>query len=164
MRHSTDRSPSIFRLGLLVVLAVTSLSAQQPVAGASAGTAAETVSRRSAAAIQNRRELRPGRRLSDERRQARGGPARRGLRAARERGEAAGAGVRARRDQSGGPQSMRVEANTVRGGEQMASNPRNRVFVIFLDIPHVDIASGHHINQPLVRLIDASWARTISSR
>ena len=54
-----------------------------------------------------------------------------------------------------GPQSMRAEANTVRGGEQMASNPRNRVFVIFLDIPHVDIASGHHINQPLVRLIDS---------
>jgi hypothetical protein len=30
VRHSKDRSPSIFRLGLLVVLAVTSLSAQQP--------------------------------------------------------------------------------------------------------------------------------------
>jgi VWFA-related protein len=54
-----------------------------------------------------------------------------------------------------GPQSTRAEANTVRGGEQMASNPRNRVFVIFLDIPHVDIASGHHINQPLVRMIDS---------
>ncbi len=53
-----------------------------------------------------------------------------------------------------GPQSMRAEANSVRGAEQMASNPRNRVFVIFLDIPHVDIASGHRINQPLVRLID----------
>jgi VWFA-related protein len=53
-----------------------------------------------------------------------------------------------------GPQSMRVEANTVRGAEQMAANPRNRVFVIFLDIPQVDIASAHRINQPLVKLID----------
>jgi VWFA-related protein len=53
-----------------------------------------------------------------------------------------------------GPQSMRVEASSVRGGEQMAANPRNRVFVIFLDMPNVDVESAHHVNQPLVRLID----------
>jgi VWFA-related protein len=53
-----------------------------------------------------------------------------------------------------GPQSLRVEANTVRGGEQMASNPRNRVFVIFLDMHNVDVESGHHVNQPLINLID----------
>ncbi len=53
-----------------------------------------------------------------------------------------------------GPQSMRAEANSVRGGEQMASNPRNRVFVIFLDMHNVDVESGHHVNQPLINLID----------
>ena len=36
----------------------------------------------------------------------------------------------------------------------MASNPRNRVFVIFLDMPNVDVESGHHVNQPLIKLID----------
>src|SRR6185436_4118903 len=45
-----------------------------------------------------------------------------------------------------GPQSTRVEPNSVRAGEQMAGNPRNRVFVIFLDIPNVDVESGHHVN------------------
>src|SRR5688572_11174763 len=53
-----------------------------------------------------------------------------------------------------GPQSMRVEASTVRGAEQMAANPRNRVFVIFLDMPNVDVASAHRVNQPLIRLVD----------
>jgi len=53
-----------------------------------------------------------------------------------------------------GPQSMRVEPNSVRGGEQMAANPRNRVFVIFLDIPHVDATGSHAIKEPLIRLMD----------
>ncbi len=53
-----------------------------------------------------------------------------------------------------GPQSMRVEPNSVRAGEQMAANPRNRVFVIFLDAPNVDVASSHQVNPPLVKLID----------
>ncbi len=53
-----------------------------------------------------------------------------------------------------GPQSTRVEPNSVRAGEQMAGNPRNRVFVIFLDVPNVDVESGHHVNGPLTRLVD----------
>jgi VWFA-related protein len=53
-----------------------------------------------------------------------------------------------------GPQSMRVEADSVRGAEQLASNPRNRVFVIFLDMPNVDVESAHRVNQPLIRLVD----------
>jgi VWFA-related protein len=42
----------------------------------------------------------------------------------------------------------------VRAGEQVAANPRNRVFVIFLDIPHVNVASSHRIKEPLIRLLD----------
>ena len=53
-----------------------------------------------------------------------------------------------------GPQTMRVEANSVRGAEQMASNPRNRVFVVFLDIPHVGVTGSHAIKEPLIRLLE----------
>jgi VWFA-related protein len=53
-----------------------------------------------------------------------------------------------------GPQTMRVDPGSVRAGEQMAANPRNRVFVIFLDIPHVNAASSHRIKEPLIRLLD----------
>ncbi len=53
-----------------------------------------------------------------------------------------------------GPQSMRAEPNSVRAGEQAAANPRNRVFAIFLDIPHVDVAGSHRIKEPLIRLLD----------
>ena len=53
-----------------------------------------------------------------------------------------------------GPQTLRAEANSVRGGEQMAANPRNRVFVFFLDIPHVGVEGSHAIKEPLIRLID----------
>ena len=53
-----------------------------------------------------------------------------------------------------GPQSMRAEPNSVRAGEQAAANPRNRVFAIFLDIPHVDVAASHRIKEPLIRLLD----------
>ena len=53
-----------------------------------------------------------------------------------------------------GPQSMRAEPNSVRAGEQAAANPRNRVFAIFLDIPHVDVSGSHRIKEPLIRLLD----------
>ena len=53
-----------------------------------------------------------------------------------------------------GPQSARVEASSVQAAEQMAANPRNRVFVVFLDVPHVQIESAHAINAPLIRLLD----------
>jgi VWFA-related protein len=53
-----------------------------------------------------------------------------------------------------GPQSLRVEPNSVRSGEQMAANPRNRVFVIFVDISHVAADSGYRITEPIIKLID----------
>jgi VWFA-related protein len=53
-----------------------------------------------------------------------------------------------------GPQSLRVEAGSVRQGEQMAANPRNRVFVFFLDVPHVGVEGSHAIKEPIIRLID----------
>jgi VWFA-related protein len=53
-----------------------------------------------------------------------------------------------------GPQSARVEPGSVQAGEQMAANPRSRVFIVFLDVPHVTVTGAHAINQPLIRLLD----------
>jgi hypothetical protein len=39
----------------------------------------------------------------------------------------------------GGPQAQRIEPNTVREGNQMAADPRRRVFVLFLDNYHVTV-------------------------
>ncbi len=53
-----------------------------------------------------------------------------------------------------GPQEDRVEVSSQRESLQAAANPRNRVFVVFLDMPHVSIPSAHAINEPLIRLLD----------
>ena len=156
MRHSTDRFPSIFRLGLLVVLAVTSLPAQQPPAQQPASQAPQSKPSPEDQPPRFRTEAnyvrvdvyptKDGKPVDD-------------LRV--EEFELLENGAKQQVQafehvviSPAGPQSMRVEANSVRGAEQMAANPRNRVFVIFLDIPQVDIASAHRINQPLVKLID----------
>jgi VWFA-related protein len=54
-----------------------------------------------------------------------------------------------------GPQGERIEPSSQRESLQAAANPRNRVFVIFLDTPHVQVTSAHAINEPLIRLIDS---------
>ncbi len=53
-----------------------------------------------------------------------------------------------------GPQGERIDPGSQRAVFQAVSNPRNRVFVIFLDTPNVDVASAHAVNEPLIRLID----------
>jgi VWFA-related protein len=53
---------------------------------------------------------------------------------------------------SGTPPNARIEPNSVREGERMAANPRNRVFVVFLDVPHVAATSSHAIKEPMIRL------------
>ena len=53
-----------------------------------------------------------------------------------------------------GPQQERVDPGSQREMLQAAANPRTRVFIIFLDTPHVDVGSAHAINEPLIRLID----------
>jgi VWFA-related protein len=54
---------------------------------------------------------------------------------------------------TGTPPASRIEPNSVREGERMAGNPRNRVFIVFLDVPHVDVAGSHAIKEPLIRLM-----------
>jgi VWFA-related protein len=53
-----------------------------------------------------------------------------------------------------GPQSQRAEPNSIEESRQLAANPRNRLFVLFLDTPHVSVEGGWHAREPLIRLID----------
>jgi VWFA-related protein len=53
-----------------------------------------------------------------------------------------------------GPQATRAEPNTIAAMNEAAANPRSRVFVLFLDQPHVQIDSGWRAREPLVRFID----------
>jgi VWFA-related protein len=58
----------------------------------------------------------------------------------------------------GGPQSARTEPNSVGQSLQMVANPRNRVFVIFLDGKHVTIGASWNIRRALINLIDRMLA------
>ena len=53
-----------------------------------------------------------------------------------------------------GPQSERVEPASQREMKEAAANPRNRVFVIFLDTSNVGVSGSHDIGGPLIRLIN----------
>ena len=53
-----------------------------------------------------------------------------------------------------GPQDGRVEVSSQRESQQAAANPRNRVFVIFVDTPHIQFASRQAITEPLIRLLN----------
>jgi VWFA-related protein len=53
-----------------------------------------------------------------------------------------------------GPQDGRVEVSSQRESQQAAANPRNRVFVIFIDTPHIQFASRQAITEPLIRLLN----------
>jgi VWFA-related protein len=54
----------------------------------------------------------------------------------------------------GGPQDTRREPNTVADALQEAQNPRARVFVLFLDINHVEMSASRAIRKPLVEAVD----------
>jgi VWFA-related protein len=51
-------------------------------------------------------------------------------------------------------QEARVEPNTVEQSRQMASDPRARVFVIFLDTYHTQIEGSATMRQPLISFVD----------
>ncbi|MGH9331313.1 MAG: VWA domain-containing protein, partial [Vicinamibacterales bacterium] len=53
-----------------------------------------------------------------------------------------------------GPQETRAEPDSQRQGNQMAEDPRARVFVIFLDTYHVSVFGSHSIRRPLIALMD----------
>jgi VWFA-related protein len=53
-----------------------------------------------------------------------------------------------------GPQETRHEPNSVAESRAMLENPRARVFVLFLDIGHVELGSSRVIRKPLVDALD----------
>jgi VWFA-related protein len=53
-----------------------------------------------------------------------------------------------------GPEALRSEPNTIEASRQLAANPRNRVFVLFLDTKHVSVSGGWHAREPIIRMID----------
>jgi VWFA-related protein len=55
---------------------------------------------------------------------------------------------------SAGAQEARIEPNTVRESRAMQASARARLFVLFLDTYHVEIAGSHNIRRPLVDALD----------
>ena len=55
-------------------------------------------------------------------------------------------------ESAAGPAARAEHAST--RGAQAAQNPRARVFVLFLDINHVDVDGSHNIRRPLVEALD----------
>jgi VWFA-related protein len=53
-----------------------------------------------------------------------------------------------------GPQSQRSEPNSIGASQQAIADPRNRVFVLFLDSPHVTIDASWNAREPLIRFVD----------
>jgi VWFA-related protein len=53
-----------------------------------------------------------------------------------------------------GPEALRSEPNTIEASRQLVANPRNRVFVLFLDTKHVSVSGGWHAREPIIRMID----------
>ena len=53
-----------------------------------------------------------------------------------------------------GPEAQRSEPNTIEASRQLVANPKNRVFVLFLDTPHVSVEGSWHAREPLIRMID----------
>ncbi len=53
-----------------------------------------------------------------------------------------------------GPQSQRSEPNTIGASQQAIADPRNRVFVLFLDSTHVTVDASWNAREPLIRFVD----------
>ena len=53
-----------------------------------------------------------------------------------------------------GAQPVRADPNTVEEMRQAAANPRSRIFVIFLDAPHVTADGARNVGAALIRFID----------
>ena len=55
---------------------------------------------------------------------------------------------------AGGMQSQAADPSSIEAMRQAAANPRSRIFVIFLDAPHVTSDGARNIGQALIRFLD----------
>lgn len=53
-----------------------------------------------------------------------------------------------------GPEATRVEPNTVRDAAGMAADPRARLFVLFMDVWHVQLAGSYRAQEPVGNLLE----------
>ncbi|MDP1570312.1 MAG: VWA domain-containing protein [Vicinamibacterales bacterium] len=53
-----------------------------------------------------------------------------------------------------GPESDRLEPNSVREAEAMAADPRARLFVLFMDVWHVQLSGSYRAQEPVGRLLE----------
>jgi VWFA-related protein len=53
-----------------------------------------------------------------------------------------------------GPQETRADPDSQRQGNELAADPRRRVFVVFLDDYHVSVHGSHAMRKPLIALLD----------
>ena len=54
---------------------------------------------------------------------------------------------------TGGPQEERSEPASVSAANELAADPRRRVFVLYLDTEHVGYEGSHQIKEPLIELM-----------
>lgn len=52
------------------------------------------------------------------------------------------------------PETQRQDPNSQRDAFEQAKDPSYRVFVLYLDIYHVDVAGSHRIRQPIVNMLN----------
>ena len=57
-----------------------------------------------------------------------------------------------------GPDPSRIEPNTQQAANQMAADPRARVFVVFLDIDHVPVEGSHRLKSALSTMLSQMLA------
>ncbi len=55
---------------------------------------------------------------------------------------------------AGGAPAARVEPRTVEESRQAAADPRSRLFVVFIDKPHLKQSSGYYMRGPLINLLN----------
>jgi hypothetical protein len=55
---------------------------------------------------------------------------------------------------SGGPEATRGEPNSIRASQQMAADPRARVFVLFLDSYHMDAQTAQQARVPVRQFLE----------
>lgn len=58
------------------------------------------------------------------------------------------------------PDAEKRDPNTQEEGNELAADPKNRVFVLYLDTPHVSIAGAHATRAPLVQMLNRVMAPT----
>src|SRR5262245_3219688 len=52
------------------------------------------------------------------------------------------------------PETQRQDPNSQRDAFEQAKDPSYRVFVLYLDIYHVDVAGSHRIRQPIINMLN----------